>query len=375
MTLLPQVLDQLYEVARQRARRRRWWLPVRSRSRLTARAHRVAGDALIGALALISVGVGLFALALHHSAPTAQSSSSPLPGPRSYVNAAIAEVADRDSGCNDTLVEGGTSQGRPSALLAVLGVLRRPATTADTPKEANPPPQLRSAKRKGHLPARRNSTFLVLLERQGTVYVRFVRRARIFDGSAFYIVPMVNGVHRPAPAACLAEQRATLARILAGASGPVRTKAMQAAVATFATERQIVHTKEVVMLIQTDPVFGGAGSTCCSDAAAILAGHGDALTEGGGSGQDPRAGTFSAVVPDRVASVTLDYRAARFATPPGEPPPTGTSTAPYPPMSVTVKPVANVLAIHVERDAMNASPHQMVWRSASGTIIKTITEP
>ena len=44
-------------------------------------------------------------------------------------------------------------------------------------------------------------------------------------------------------------------------------------------------------------------------------------------------------------------------------------------LSLTVKPIANVLAVRVERDAENARPRQMVWRSASGTVIKTITRP
>ncbi|MGO9789165.1 MAG: hypothetical protein ACLP8S_06470, partial [Solirubrobacteraceae bacterium] len=168
-----------------------------------------------------------------------------------------------------------------------------------TPKESNPPPQLRSAKRKAHLPARRKSTFLELLERRGTVYVRFIRRARIFDGSAFYIVPMVNGVRRSAPAACLAEQRATLARILAGVSGPVRTRAMQAAVATFATERQIVHPQEVV----------GAGrlSACLARACAVA-------SESGGEGRmnDPfdvlRAELVSAAERAELASSSRRWR-------------------------------------------------------------------
>jgi hypothetical protein len=99
---------------------------------------------------------------------------------------------------------------------------------------------------------------------------------------------------------------------------------------------------------------GGGGPS----ANEIEQGQGDFGTDGIGGGA-----IVSALVPDGVASVALYYPANGSA---------GMNRRPF---TVTTRPVENVIVVKVPRPAPDAFAQKMVWLSARGTTIKTISRP
>lgn len=183
-----------------------------------------------------------------------------------------------------------TSEGAPSAaMLRTLGVLRRPQTAADA------------------LPAE----FLSAPFGHGEgVFLKYVRLARVFDGTSYYIVPVAKGCNR-----LLAEEAGF------DAVGP--------------------------------GAFGGYGGYSVSEIR-----RGRALSTVGKG----ELSTASGVVPDKVARVVLVYGAKE---------PNNPSSKRHHAARVTALVVNNVFAVQVPRDPGDAiQPSKIIWRTARGALLK-----
>jgi hypothetical protein len=110
---------------------------------------------------------------------------------------------------------------------------------------------------------------------------------------------------------------------------------------------------------------GGNGGGGGGDAsAAQIEGRGSWISIGGGTGADPARTLFAGVVPDGVATVTLHYPAGKLG---------GFSRRSGPALTVTGHAVNNVVVVSVERAGEQATGAvTTTWRTASGTIIKTL---
>lgn len=217
--------------------------------------------------------------------------------------------------------------GAPShALLSILGVLRRPATPADS----LPPPLRNSAG-----------------DAQG-VYVRYVRRARVENGISYYVVPASNvlpsGVlPEKCVAALSAALRAELPRIAPALRGPT-LRAERRAPATEHEYAEQQATGGVCLMFYGPKANGG---TCGATASELSA-----------TGLISSTSPLSGVVPDGVASVSVEY--------PGK----AKSTQ----RTVTVGVVGNVFVTPIfSSSVFGHEQPKMIWRSAGGEIIKTIS--
>jgi len=227
-----------------------------------------------------------------------------------------------------TYIEG--SPGRD--LLSILGVLRRPATPAD---RFNPA-------RLGQAP---------------NVYRAYIRRAFAAGGVSAYIVPA-----RFDPAAagipsdrCLALETAAFNRYLPRIPARLRRPTRQIEAAIIAYFRTIASQspRDTVCLVS---VAGSqTGSSCGITSKGIEAGF--ATENSLGTPLD----TFSGIVPDGVAAVTLLF--------PGR----------APPHAVTTRVEGNVYAVHFSLDAVplsRSSPSPsptVIWRSPQGRVLKRMS--
>jgi hypothetical protein len=233
------------------------------------------------------------------------------------------------------------SKGSPSAvLLAMLGVLRRPATGTDA------------------LPDHEQIADLWSLGAQ-KLYVRYIRRARWWYGAGYYVIPAGNAnPSRSIPRRCYTEGAAVLRREL-----PMIPKALRAGVLTLepravATEIYDASPHPGVCLAAWNSLGGGAGS--CDISPADIA-SGKAFEDGSPTGLT----TLYGLVPDQVATVTLDFPAAivtRRVT---------HKRVSVPARSITVKAISNMFIVLQPRDGVGF-PAKMIWRAANGRIIKTI---
>ena len=280
---------------------------------------------LVALIAVTAASLGGLAIARTAPAPTAATSTSTSSRQLGYVDGAIAAVAKRDPRCN-TLVEGGSSQGTPTALLPILAVLRRPAGPQD----------------------RQSQSSLGALGFADNVYVNYVHRARVAFGQAYYVVPLIEGKPVAGPGRCIAEQRRQLRSILRQIPKPLRSSTLGLAAQVFRGERRVVHPSEAVGLLQVARnVHGGgrsAAGVCCAPASAVAAGHGPGATDGP---------ILSVVVPDRVATFTLS----------GASPHRKTDT-------ITTRPVGNVVVIRVPYSIRVARHEREILRSANGTVVR-----
>jgi hypothetical protein len=339
MTLLPDVRRQLDEAARRRVAARRPSLRLpRSRRGLI-----VALVALLG-----TAGAAYGASQILRGAP-----------PTRYVNAALAALVKRDPACAGTAITGSLSSGAPSpAMLGLLGVLRRPATTAD----AFPPPTSRPPRPPGRLSPRQAYRLAhplsaaARLARFGVnVYVRYVRRARVAFGAAYYVIPTgAPDFEAPPPARCTAELRRDLPRMPAA----IRGAALRIVSSTLAYQRRADRPHESVCLTAVTlagPLAGSGGGGCGVAPAEIRTGGGLFGTTSGGT---DGATILSGLVPDGVATVELDFRTRTGGR-----------------VSTTTRPVGNVVVARIPRGGTARAESRMGWRGANGAVLRAISQP
>ena len=192
---------------------------------------------------------------------------------------------------------GGALQGAPGrSLLSILGILRRPTTAADAGSGITA---------RGFI---------------SSVFVHYIRLARVVDGSPYYVYPGI-----------------------VGGCGTGETP----------------HQGIMELARNVDLGHGLMGGTGGGDATAAAIEQGkDASSGPPGSAT---SSTITMVVPDGVAKVTLRYPAGRAS---------GYSPKISPAFTITTTPVGNLVVVTLPR----SNPLQqgtIIWRSADGRVIKT----
>lgn len=311
--------------ALRRRRRRREWL----------RATPVLAATLI---ALAVVGAAL--VLLGHRGPGATSGSRPPSGgigaliahtPQKELRRELAYIAAATRGVENSkpcrlqprVTYIGGSPG--SDLLSILGVLRRPASPGD---RLNPQ----------------------MLEPTPDVYRSYIRRAYFAGGVSYYIVPSRFDPAASIPShRCFELQTTALDRYLPKIPAPLRqpTREIQAAIFAYlrSTARQTPRDRICLVYVGI-----GSGSACGTTPKGIEEGF---ATE---NALGTPNGTFSGVVPDGVATVTVIFPA----------------TGQRPAHAVTSRVEANVYAVHVPIYALNSLPPSptVIWHSPQGRVLK-----
>jgi hypothetical protein len=212
-------------------------------------------------------------------------------------------------------------------LLSVLGVLRRPARPFD----------------------RIDQTLLSGMP--DNVYAGHLRRAFSAGGTSYYIVPARPNRAAEVPSTrCFDLQAAALADYLPKIPVALRkpTKALEAALIAYAHQLAAHASGDMFCLVTVGG--NGTGASCGMTAAELKQ----------GVPPENDGGTFVGVVPDSVASVTLHFRAA--------------GGQPAKSISATVK--DNVYVARTgEARTRPLQPTSIIWRSAQGHVIKTISAP
>ncbi|MGO9973769.1 MAG: hypothetical protein ACLP01_13380 [Solirubrobacteraceae bacterium] len=326
-------------LARLRAQLANAETPAARRNRLHIRRGPTAGlralPALFGVVITVAIaGVALTALSHHHRAtpttpPASTSSAPPYIAPTDPAMKYVTKLHWSAAACNARpprrVSRPMISHAVPSKLLAILSVLRRPATPADK------------------LPA--SYTGPMPIER--VIYTNYIRRARIYKRTSYYLIPGIVTRGSGVSARCAAALQAELGRRLPEIPQHLRTHARQVLADLIAEARYDSQPHQALCVAEFGP--GGGSGTCGATAAKIL--QRGVL---GGLVGDPNIVT--GVVPDGVATVVLRYRTKRG-------PDSVTLT--------TTHPVENVFIAHVPRNR-SRFPSTIVWLSAQGTVIKTI---
>lgn len=364
MSVLPQLERELLAAhARRQARR---MSPI-------ARLRPARGGAAVLLASAVAVAIAALAVVLvrpGHPGPSGQSGHSvhstppASPGPPTgppkplfgahpsrrqtqeldYLYHAEGTAERRDRACQGVAPGNRTptvSQGSPApALLSILGVLRRPALPSD-----RLPTRVVGLQHtvipNGSLPPARD------------IYVRYIRRARWRFGAGYYVVPAGNvNQQSPVPARCAAEQRAALMQELAHVAPSMRAAVLAVEPRFQANQRQAARPYPGVCLLALNST-GGGDVGCGSSVSDIETGH--TISTGGPTG----VGVVYGLVPDGVATVTVYYRGRN----PGHP--------------ITVHAIGNVFIVPDPRQRFpnEGFPSKMVWRSASGAVLKTISGP
>jgi len=326
-------MDQYFDLVRDQLERacsngthRRWW-QRRAHVRPARLLALTASTAVVAAVVLVAFGVGGTRRPSH---PTG------LPQPRlplaeqRHVNNIIERILGplfRTCGHVRPRRNLSISYGAPdSELLSTLGVLRRSATPADSMR-----PFLHAAN----------------LNVAHGIYVRYVRLARTYRGTRYYIIPAADTGSMDQR--CVAAGRSALRKGL-----PHVPAALRRAVAKQGAALLLQSSPDEGVFLNTARAFHD--ETDGSSPARIQ----DIRRQGGEFGFDGNGGnslTLSGIVPDGVASVTITI--ARN----GERP-----------LTVTGRPVENVLAIPlpVPARAPIGGPATMVWKASNGHVLRVI---
>jgi hypothetical protein len=318
------VRDQLERACFEGAHRPRWRRRVDVRpARLMAVA---ASTVVVVAVVLVAFGVG----GIRGSSPPAGSPARLPLAEQFRVNNIIDRLLGplfRTCGQIRPRRHLSISYGAPdNQMLSTLGVLRRSATTADSLR-----PFLHASG----------------LNVAHGIYVRYVRLARTYRGTSYYIIPAAD-IGRM-DARCVAAGRSALRKGL-----PHIPVALRPAVAQQGAS----------LLVESGPGEGVFLNTATafhderSDGSPVRIQ--DIRREGGGFGFDGDGGvnlTLSGIVPDGVASVTITIAGKGG-----------------PPVTVTGRPVENVLAVTLRVPARRdiASPTTMIWKASDGHVIRVI---
>jgi hypothetical protein len=284
----------------------------------------------VAASVLVAIAIAVIAIAAfgHRHAAGVQHSLGGGPGqPQElrYIQTAdrraSQSAACRDRGSPLPSVSSGSSS---RSFLSVLGVLQRPAGGADA---------LPQSLRGGH----------------GVrgVYLKSVRLARVKDGVSYYVVPVasLSPSHGPS-AACYKAMRSAL-------KAESLQIPPQARAATLALQNRMIATQERFWAKQD-----GGGVCLMTESRYVIDGAcGGNASEIAQQGMITDFGLLSGIVPDGVATVTARYASTR------------TSRA----HTVTSNVVGNVFAtsLRIPYNTVDLQP-TLIWRSADGTILKTV---
>jgi hypothetical protein len=255
---------------------------------------------------------------------------NPSPAQWSLIQKAQNTTSARDAMCSPYLRLPAYNQGSPSSLMvSLLGVLGR-ARTAD---DEFPLGQFRHG-----LPP--------------DLYVNGIRLARAQEGELLYILPSANLGIGPVPARCLGEERAALERQMKGSSRAAVRAAVEAQRRFLIWQQYRASLPEQVCLAEIDGKDSSGGRP---GAGGIGCGWGLADIERGLAGLGSRGpgSLFHGIVPDSVSSVTVEF-------------PRGQGTA-------SVRPINNVYLVRLPSGV--SAPARIVWRSASGAVIRTTRVP
>ena len=220
--------------------------------------------------------------------------------------------------------------GRPSATLtAILGVLRQPASGADS----------------APLEFFQHGPF--------DVYRSAIRFAREQNGVALYVVPTANVMGwKPVPRRCAAEEAAALYREMKRASAKHRAAALDGQRRYLAWQQYEAEHPQGVCLAEVDSVPHNGSHT-----GGVGCGWGVPEIEHGLAGLghtgSPGPSLFHGIVPDGVASVVLELPRRRG--------------------SVTAKVRNNVYLAPIPQSVQ--APARVLWRSADGRLIRTTRVP
>lgn len=315
--------------AEQPARPSRWaWLLAGARAAPVLIA--VVTTLVIAGAALVAFGHGK-----HHSAPTAathrsSATRSPFmhnPNLRrevAYLSRSMSKVFQLPA-CRPPIPHGTSYvNGSPGQdLLSILGVLRRPAASTDA-----------AAAR------------FVLGD--SAIYRGYVRRALVANGVSYFIAATRDSFGFAPSARCIGLEVAALRRELPQIPSSLRAPTLKLQARIVTSQRQLARAAPTSAICFGAAKRNGVDQMCGLTALGIQ--HGIAPTE--------NRGTFSSVVPDGVASVTVRYRTARGRE-----------------VSLTGRVSGNMYAVHGPQDFGSSPLVTVVWRSATGTVVKTIKQP
>jgi hypothetical protein len=261
-----------------------------------------------------------------------------------YINEAQRQTIARDPGCkaptNNQLGATLVHRAPPQALLSALGVLRRPAPPADR--------STRMLFRNG-------------FDAGAGVYVDYIRRARTAYGKSFYLIPEARVIpFGSIPERCYGEMRRTLQRDLRTAPVALREPTLHAQAQAFAMQRlQAKHQQGLcfaaVSLGYHGPM-GGVDEGCSTGVPNVR------NPLGGGIGEGDRAGgtIFAAIVPDKVATVTLEFFAGHG----------------NPARAISSHAVNNVVVFKIpSHTAHQQFPSRVIVRAADGHVIPNTGGP
>jgi hypothetical protein len=290
-------------------------------------------------------------------APRLRRPRDPGPIPRNVDDAAVANAWNTAWAKDPTCAPGGGPAAGPGvtdatpsqAMLSILPPLRRPATPADRLSA--------DSYIHGRLPP--------LAFRGGRVYVHYIRRARVADGTTFYLVPAAALGRPPLPAAaanrCYRLTVAALQAELPSVATAKRAATRRYGDAEFALGRYNLETSSVhegVFLLTARA--NGSGADGGQSPSTIR--H-SGMLGGGGGGTPPSPIVMDGIVPEGVATVTLRFPAIRHGS------------RRLPALSATGTVVNNVFVIPVPTLFQRGGwPDTAIWRSASGTVIHTVDE-
>lgn len=192
----------------------------------------------------------------------------------------------------------------------------------------------------------------------GETYVDYVRSVTAANGDRL-VVMIDRGTFGVAPpsTSCLDAEHTELVRLLRGKAPRLRSAALRASADVRRSweaappDSQMPHDRIFV------EGFGGGDLTSFVERG-----------EFGSAGND-RSSTLSGIVPDGVASITLDYPRVVSLGPLYKP-------LVYPSaLRRTVRVQQNALSVHVPRGAGEAIPPRMVWRDATGKVLRVVKSP
>jgi hypothetical protein len=369
MTVLPQLERDLLEAhARVTARRSRLghaWLQRRAGtasadavgSLAAARRLALAGARGLPAILAVAVtlGVGAAFLVLGHAR---HASNGPATAwfrrEQGYITTARLRTQRRDPACVPSVQPVVRIDGTPSrGLLSSLAALRAPGggpigVMSDDLQHVGPP-----------VPTEVYAQYERLAQ---TVALPATRSAPAASISVYVVAAAnVTGI-ASVPSRCDAEQTAALRGELPQIPSALRTPTLQLATQMLAERRSAVQKAEGIAVVAVSHDASGPRI----DAYSATTTHFQQTGAIGPAGVESGSSTvLSGVVPDGVASVTLQFP-ARLG-----------GATPAPPLSVTAHPVNNVFAVRLPRSFIpqafgGTTLDSIEWRAANGTIIKTI---